>query len=254
MDIATVVGLFLGSFLLLYAIGFSSLKFFIDVPSIVMVFGGVMSSILINFPMSTVINTVKYIGRAFSEKPIDLAAIIEQMVGFAQTARRDGLLALEGKLAELQDPFLLRGIQMVIDGVSPENVRSIMTIDLEQMATRHGQGKSVVDALGAAAPAFGMVGTLVGLVLMLQNLSDPSALGPGMAVALITTFYGAVLANLVFLPIAGKLSNKNSSEVLSRMLMIEGIIAIQGGENPNVIRERLFSFMSPSKRPSKEKA
>jgi chemotaxis protein MotA len=204
--------------------------------------------------MPVVLRTVGYVKKAFSEKPVDLQGVIEQMVGFAQTARRDGLLALEGKLQELKEPFLLRGIQMVIDGVSPENVRSILVIDLEQMATRHSQGKGVIDAFGAAAPSFGMIGTLVGLVLMLQNLSDPSALGPGMAIALITTFYGAVLANLIFIPIAGKLSNKNNSEVLARNLMIEGIIAIQGGENPNVIRERLFSFLSPAQRPAKEKA
>lgn len=253
MDLATVVGLIVGSFLLIYSIGFGSLQYFIDVPSILMVVGGMSCSILINFPLKTVLKTMGFVKTAFTEKPVDLQGVIEQMVGFAQTARRDGLLALEGKLQELQDAFLLRGIQMVIDGVSPENVRSILTIDLEQMASRHGQGKGVIDAFGAAAPAFGMIGTLVGLVLMLQNLSDPSALGPGMAVALITTFYGAVFANLIFLPIAGKLSAKNSSEILARQLMIEGIIAIQGGENPNVIRERLFSFLSPGDRPAKEK-
>ena len=251
MDLATVIGLFTGFFLLVYAIGFGNLGYFVDVPSMIMVFGGTACSILINFPMSVVLKTVGYIRKAFTEKNPDLQAVIEQMVIFAQTARRDGLLALEGKLQELKDPFMLRGIQMVIDGVSPDNVRSILTIDLEQMAARHSQGKGVVDALGAAAPSFGMIGTLVGLVLMLQNLSDPSALGPGMAVALITTFYGAVLANLAFIPVAGKLAVKNSSEILARQLMIEGMIAIQGGENPNVIRERLFSFLSPTMRPEK---
>ena len=251
MDLATVIGLFTGFFLLAYSIGFGSLGYFVDVPSIIMVFGGTACSILINYPMSVVVKTVGYIKKAFTEKNADLQAVIEQMVSFAQTARRDGLLALEGKLQELKDPFMLRGIQMVIDGVSPDNVRSILTIDLEQMAARHSQGKGVVDALGAAAPSFGMIGTLVGLVLMLQNLSDPSALGPGMAVALITTFYGAVLANLAFIPVAGKLAVKNGSEILARQLMIEGMIAIQGGENPNVIRERLFSFLSPTMRPEK---
>jgi len=252
MDIATVIGLIVGIFLLVFAIGFDSLQYFIDVASLMMVIGGTTCSILMNYPLGMVLRTVGYIKNAFTAKAVDLGGVIEQMVSFAQTARRDGLLALEGKLQELQEPFLLRGIQMVIDGVAPENVRSILTIDLEQMASRHSQGKGVVDALAAAAPAFGMIGTLVGLVLMLQNLSDPSKLGPGMAVALITTFYGAVLANLIFIPIAGKLAIRNTSEIMGRQLMIEGIIAIQGGENPNVIRERLVSFLSPGQRPEKK--
>lgn len=252
MDIATIIGLIVGIFLLVFAIGFDSLQYFVDVASLLMVIGGTTCSMLMNYPLSMVLRTIGYIKNAFTAKGVDLGGTIEQMVSFAQTARRDGLLALESKLQELQEPFLLRGIQMVIDGVAPENVRSILTIDLEQMASRHSQGKGLVDALGAAAPAFGMIGTLVGLVLMLQNLSDPSKLGPGMAVALITTFYGAVLANVVFIPIAGKLAIRNTAEIMARQLMIEGIIAIQGGENPNVIRERLVSFLSPGSRPEKK--
>ena len=140
---------------------------------------------------------------------------------------------------------MFRGVQMIIDGVAPEAVRAILETELEQMMARHAVGKGVVDAAGAAAPAFGMIGTLIGLVLMLQNLDDPKCLGPGMAVALITTFYGAVIANVAFLPLAGKLGARNNEEVLARQIMIEGILAIQSGENPNVIRERLNGFLHP---------
>lgn len=252
MDIATIIGLLLGVGLVLSAIGPANLQFFIDVPSIVMVIGGTMAATLINYPLSTVVSVFGVIKNTITSKAVDLNEIISHMVDFATVARRDGLLALEEKLQNLDDPFLLRGIQMIIDGVAPESVRSIMTIELEQMATRHAYGKGVIDNLGSFFPAFGMIGTLVGLVLMLQNLDDPSALGPGMAVALITTFYGALFANLFMIPLAGKLATRDQQEILQRQIMIEGILAIQAGENPNVIRERLNGFLPPKDRQEKE--
>lgn len=252
MDIATVVGVILGSVLILVGIGLGNLQFFIDVPSIIMVLGGTSAALLITYPLSTVLSVMGVVQKTFFAKPINLNEIIDHMVEFATVARRDGLLALEEKLQNLEDPFLLRGTQMIIDGVAPQSVRSILTIELEQMAQRHSYGKGVVDNLGAYLPAFGMVGTLIGLVLMLQNLDDPSALGPGMAVALITTFYGALFANLFMIPLAGKLGARNTEEILSREIMIEGVLAIQAGENPNVIRERLAGFLAPKQRPSEE--
>lgn len=252
MDIATIVGMLLGVGLLLSAIGPANLQFFIDVPSIIMVIGGTLAATLINYPLGTVLSVFGVVKNTVTTKPIDLMGIIERMVDFATVARRDGLLALEEKLQDLSDPFLLRGIQMIIDGVAPESVRAIMTIELEQMASRHANGKGLVDNLGAFFPAFGMIGTLVGLVLMLQNLDDPSALGPGMAVALITTFYGALFANMFMIPLAGKLAERNTAEILNRQIVIEGILAIQAGENPNVIRERLLGFLPPKDRKDKE--
>ena len=196
MDIATIGGMLLGIVLLLMGIGPANLKFFIDPGSMIIVLGGTIASLLINYPLATVLkvmgvgkNTLLFASPNMNEE-------IDRMVEFATIARKDGLLALEGQLENLKDPFMLRGVQMIIDGVAPEAVRAIMETELTQMMTRHVYGKGVVDAAGAAAPAFGMIGTLVGLVLMLQNLDDPAALGPGMAVALITTFYGAVVANL----------------------------------------------------------
>ncbi|NRA36920.1 MAG: MotA/TolQ/ExbB proton channel family protein [Planctomycetes bacterium] len=250
MDIATIIGMLLGIGLLLSGIGPSNLQYFIDPPSMIMVVGGTMASILINYPLRIVLAVMGVVKNTVLFQEADLSADIERMVDFASVARRDGLLALEEKLEDLNDPFLLRGIQMIIDGVAPESVKAIMEIELLQMHARHISGKGVVDALGAAAPAFGMVGTLVGLVLMLQNLDDPAALGPGMAVALITTFYGAVMANLFFLPWAGKLDTRGKEELLAKQVMIEGVLAIQAGENPNVIKERLTGFLPPKDRVS----
>lgn len=249
MDIATVVGMVMVVGLLLTGIGPANLPYFIDIGSVLIVVGGTFSFILINYPLGTVLGIVGVLKNTVFFTLIELSVEIERMVEFATIARRDGLLALEEKLADVDDPFLLRGIQMIIDGVAPESVRAIMEIELDQLAARHSYQKGVVDALGASAPAFGMIGTLIGLVLMLQNLDDPSALGPGMAVALITTFYGAVIANVFFIPWAGKLDARNKDELKGRQLMIEGVLAIQAGENPNVIKERLLGFLAPKDRP-----
>lgn len=248
MDIATVGGLILGVALLLIGIQPQNLQYFFDPNAMLIVAGGTTASLLINYPLATVLKMLGIAKNAVLFKSVDLEVEINRMVEFATVARRDGLLALEERLESLEDPFLLRGVQMIIDGVAPESVRSIMDIELSQVATRHSNGKGVIDAAGAAAPAFGMIGTLVGLILMLQNLDDPSALGPGMAVALITTFYGAVIANLVFIPLAGKLGARNNEEILAKQVMVEGVLAIQAGENPNVIRERLNGFMPPDDR------
>ncbi len=252
MDPATLGGLLLGVTLLLLGIGPANLEYFIDPGSMVIVLGGTVAALLINYPLKSVLAMIGVIKNTFSFTSTDLNEVIERMVEFASIARRDGLLALEERLGELQDPFLLRGIQMIIDGVAPESVRAILEIELQQMASRHSYGKGIIDSAGALCPAFGMIGTLIGLILMLQNLDDPSALGPGMAIALITTFYGAVTANLVFIPLSGKLGARNTEEVLSRQVMVEGVLAIQSGENPNVIRERLKGFLPPADRPAPE--
>ncbi|MFW5750992.1 MAG: motility protein A [Planctomycetota bacterium] len=252
MDAATLGGLALGVTLLLIGIKPANLQYFIDPGSMVIVAGGTMAALLINYPLRSVLSVTGVVRNTMLFSSTDLNEVIDRMVEFATIARRDGLLALEERLEDLQDPFLLRGIQMIIDGVAPESVRSIMEIELEQMASRHSYGKGIIDSAGAMAPAFGMIGTLIGLILMLQNLDDPSALGPGMAVALITTFYGAVIANLVFIPLAGKLGARNTEEVLARQVMVEGVLAIQAGENPNVIRERLKGFLSPADRAEPE--
>jgi len=253
MDIATLVGLVLVVGLLLSGIGPANIVFFVDIGSLLIVVGGTSAFLLICYPLPSALSLFAILKNTVFYMSVNLNQEIDRMVEFATIARRDGLLALEEKLNNVNDPFLLRGIQMIIDGVAPESVRAIMSIELDQIAARHSYGKGVIDNLGSAAPAFGMIGTLIGLVLMLQNLDDPSALGPGMAVALITTFYGAVLANAFLIPFGGKLDARNKDEIKARQLMVEGVLAIQAGENPNVIKERLMGFLPPKDRPVEER-
>ena len=173
---------------------------------------------------------------------------IARIVSYANLARKEGLLALEAKLQEVDDAFFAKGIQLVIDGFNADTVRDIMDLEAEWQRQRHSMGKKIMDQMGAFAPAFGMIGTLVGLVLMLQNLDDPSKIGGGMATALLTTLYGAMASNMLFLPLAGKLEVRAKHEALLRELMIEGIVAIQSGEKPQLIKEKLKGFLSPSAR------
>jgi chemotaxis protein MotA len=168
------------------------------------------------------------------------------IVTFSEKARREGLLALEDDLDELEDDFLRKGIQLVVDGTDPEIIRNIMETELNNMQTRHEQGIKVFEDWGLFAPAFGMIGTLIGLIIMLQNLGgDQSAIGSGMSAALITTLYGAVFANSVLIPIANKLIYVNEQEILIREIMIEGTLSIQSGDNPRIVKEKLVSFLPP---------
>ncbi|MHB9027365.1 MAG: motility protein A, partial [Candidatus Latescibacterota bacterium] len=164
------------------------------------------------------------------------------------TARREGILSLEQAAMQVDDEFLKNGITLAVDGTEPEYIREIMTTEMDNIAERHKNGAAIMEAMGTYAPAFGMIGTLIGLVIMLRNMNDPSSIGAGMAVALITTFYGAVLANLVFMPIAGKLRLRSAHELLLKELCIQGIMAIQSGDNPRIVESKLKAFLSPSKR------
>ena len=254
MDIATVIGIVLGNGLILMAIvSGAGLGAFLHVPSMMITIGGTLAAVLINYPLAKVLGVFSIIKKTVLVKPAEPQAEIARISEFAQVARREGLLALEDKLADLQDPFLLRGVQLVIDGTPPEIVRDILLIEVDALTGRHAQGKQIMDQMGAFAPAFGMIGTLVGLVAMLQNLSDPSQIGAGMATALLTTFYGAFMANVMFLPLAGKLEARSKEELMVKNIIIEGIIAIQSGDNPNTIKEKLKAFVSPAVRASMEK-
>ncbi|MEW6073124.1 MAG: MotA/TolQ/ExbB proton channel family protein [Planctomycetota bacterium] len=250
MDITTIIGTLLGFGLVVIAMGMggTELSIFLDIPSVVLVFGGTFAVILINFPLPVVKGLVKVILRTLLFKLTSPAQEIERIIEYANLARKEGLLALEGKLKEVDDAFFAKGIQLVIDGFPAETVRDIMELEAEWQRQRHVTGKKMLDSLGAYAPAFGMIGTLVGLVQMLRNLSDPSSIGAGMATALLTTLYGALAANLVCLPLAGKLEIRANEEGLLRDLMIEGIVAIQSGEGPQLIKEKLKSFVAPAER------
>ncbi len=251
MDIATVGGLLLAIALVLGSIMLGGpLTTFIDVPSGMIVVGGSFAAVFITFPLKTALSTLAVIKNCFLFKLPTPTEVIEQFSEFATTARRDGLLALEGAVESIEDPFLRRGLEQVVGGASAEELRDSLESEVEQVNSRHAAGKKIIDAIAAAAPAFGMIGTLIGLVQMLNNLSDPSQIGGGMAVALLTTLYGAVIANMFCIPLAGKLENRATEEALIRDLMITGLVSLVEGQAPRAVEERLQAFLAPKARVS----
>jgi len=249
MDLATIIGIVVGVFLILFAILQSGqLTGFIDIGSIMIVFGGTIGATLINFPLSDVLSVIGVVKKGFLNKPPDPTANIKMLVEFAEVARREGILALEDRIKDIEDPFLKEGIQLAVDGTEPDLMKTILDTEIESLQNRHELGASIMKTMGTYAPAYGMIGTVIGLILMLGTMSDPSTIGPSMAVALITTFYGAVLANLIFLPLAGKLETISSQEVMVKELVREGVLSIQSGDNPRIVEQKLVSFIPPKKR------
>ncbi|MFH1912844.1 MAG: MotA/TolQ/ExbB proton channel family protein [Pseudomonadota bacterium] len=247
MDIATLIGLFGAFGLVLTAIFMGgNAAGFIDIPSVAVVIGGTFAVTFVMFPMGVVIGTIKVGLKTLMFKANDPQDIIRLISSLADTARKQSLVALEK--VPIEDPFLKKGVMLVVDGSSETLVRSVMEIELEFMKQRHRQGQSVFRGMGTMAPAFGMIGTLIGLVNMLSNLSDPSSIGPAMAIALLTTFYGAVLANCVFLPMATKLEERSAEDSLFMQIMIEGVASLQRGDHPSVVREKLQAFLAPAMR------
>jgi len=249
MDIATIIGLLAGFGLMATAIiaGGSPLIFF-DLPSIVIVVGGTLSSTLINYPLRDVLSVFGTVRNAFITRETSAESLIERLVSYATIARREGILALEAHAGSAEDEFLQKSIQLAIDGTAPDLIKDILTTDLAFMEDRHASGQAILTAMGTFAPAFGMIGTLIGLIQMLTTLNDPSKIGGGMAVAMITTFYGSVLANVVFLPAAGKLKVRTSNELLTKEIIIEGILSIQSGDNPRIVDQKLKAFIAPALR------
>lgn len=249
MDIATVIGLAAGILMVLVPIvSGGQVAGFFSPPSMILVFGGTIAATLINFRMRDVMTVLTIVRQVFQEDAPEPDRLIEKIVGIARISRREGMLALESQIASLDDHFLQRGVQLAVDGVSPETMKDILSTDIQVMQERHALGQSVMTAMAMFAPAFGMIGTLIGLIQMLGSLNDPSQIGHGMAGALLTTLYGALLANLVFLPILGKLKVRTALEVLHRELIIEGILSVQSGEHPHILEQRLKAFLSPEAR------
>ncbi|HOJ77417.1 MAG TPA: motility protein A [Bacillota bacterium] len=245
----TLIGVVGG--LIVVAIGImlnGSLLGFVDYPSMFITFGGSAMALLVNYQFSQFIGAFKAMMLLFKKDESDVERVLEEIVEYAKKARREGLLALEDEVQKSDDEFLKKGIQLIVDGTDPELVRSILEIELSFMEERHQTNKSFFESWGALAPGFGMIGTVIGLIQMLANLEDVSKIGPSMAVALITTFYGALFANLICTPIAGKLAIRSSNEQFLKQLMIEGILSIQAGENPRIVEEKLTAFLSPSQR------
>jgi len=247
MDIATVIGIVAGVTLVLMAI-ISNIVLFINVPSMLIVVGGTIGATLINFPLGDVMGVLKTVKNAFLHKEKPPTEIIEMIVEFATAARREGILALESRAEDAGDPFLEKSIHLAVDGTAPELIKDILTTELAFLEERHSLGQGVFISMGTFAPAFGMIGTLIGLIQMLATLDDPSTIGAGMAVALLTTLYGALIANLFCMPIAGKLKVRTRMEMLVKEVIIEGILSIQSGDNPRVVEQKLMAFIPPSMR------
>ena len=246
MDLASIVGFALAFIMVIWGMAAGGdIMAFVDIPSILIVLGGTFGATILANPIERSKNFHKIIKAAFVTEQIDLIGLIQTLVSFAEKARREGLLALEEDANQLDDEFMRKSIQLVVDGTDPELVKSILDTEIGLLEERHSANKGYMDSISELAPAFGMLGTLIGLIQMLGNLSDPSALGPGMAVALVTTFYGSILANMIAIPMGKKLQQNSSREVLSRELMVEGILSIQAGENPRIVEEKLKVFLPP---------
>ncbi len=249
MDLTTIIGIVLGfTFVVITILLGGSLLGFVNAPSLMIVIGGTFAAVLITYPVAQVKRVVPVVKNAFFEKNFSPIELIQRMVSFSHKARREGLLALEKECEEIDDKFLKSGIELVVDGTEPELIQTILATEIVNIEDRHSTGKKLLASMAEYAPAFGMIGTLIGLVLMLNMMEDPSAIGPGMAVALLTTLYGSILANLVFTPLAGKLGNKSEEEMLLKQLTVTGILSIQSGDNPRVLEQKLMSFLAPDLR------
>jgi chemotaxis protein MotA len=251
MDLATVVGLLAAFGLMVTAImQGSSLMVFFDIASITIVFGGTIGTTLVHFPFSDVMGAFRVARHAFFHKPLPPAETIEKLITYAGKARKEGILSLQSVMNEIEDEFFLKGLQMAVDGQEPEALKEMLEKEIEYVMERHEQGADIFATIGMYSPAMGMIGTLIGLVQMLQTMDDPSSIGPAMAVALLTTFYGAVIANVIANPMSGKLKLRSASEVLNKTLVTEGMKAILEGENPRLMEQRLHAFVSPKERQS----
>ncbi len=253
MDIATVIGLLLGTGLVLGAImmgGGGGISPFVNVPSLMITVGGSVAALLINFPLKNVLGVFGVVKNCFLVSLPSPRSVIEQFKEFATVVRKDGILALENSIEEVSDPFLKRGLEMVVSGLPKEEIQSVLEVEISYIESRHQNGKKILDATAAAAPAFGMIGTLIGLVQMLRELDDPSQIGIGMATALLTTLYGALMANLVCIPLAGKLEARSNDELTVRDLMLAGMVALVDGQTPRALEDRLVAYISPAARKS----
>ena len=249
MDLGTTLGTVMGFVFIATAITIHGrLSDFLDLPGALVAFGGSFSALFIYFPPRKVLGIFSVIGKCLFNKVPDPRAEIRRFTEYASIARRDGLLALEKRGIGSADPFLVRGLEMVIDGTPRDKIQQILQIELGCIHERHAVGKRMFDQLGASLPAFGMVGTLIGLIQMLNKLDDPSQIGSGMALAMVTTFYGAFAANMVFLPLAGKLETRSNEETMVRELMIQGLMALTEGDSPRTMEGKLKAFLAPQAR------
>ncbi len=230
-----------------FGLVFGAMGNFYDFPSILIVCGGTAGAVLTHYPLTSVVQIVGIIRKTLAYKMPDTDLIIAQFMDYANRARREGILALEPIAESLDDPYLKKGLRLTVDGLEPDAIQAIMEAEMHNTENRHGMGVDLLSAVAAYSPALGMIGTVIGLVLMLNTMDDPGTIGPSMALALITTFYGVVLANLIFLPMMGKLKHRSGEALLIMEMQMEGVLGISRGENPRIIMEKLSSFQ-PRKR------
>ncbi|MBE0495229.1 MAG: MotA/TolQ/ExbB proton channel family protein [Campylobacterales bacterium] len=251
MDLGTVVGLVLTLALLAGAMAMGvGVGPYIDVPSILIVFGGTTGALLTGFKMEQMKNMVKIFMIAIKPPQENVPELIKKMVDYSTKARRDGILALENDANNESNAFLRKGLSMAVDGNEPDNIRDLLEIEMEQTSARHKSNADIFDRMAGYAGSMGMIGTLIGLVAMLLNMADPSAIGPAMAVALLTTMYGAMIGNIVGSPVNSILLIRDSDETLAKTLILQGIMAIQAGDNPRTLEAKLLSFLPPNERTS----
>jgi chemotaxis protein MotA len=249
LDIATLTGILVSFGLVIVSImvgGDGS--WFVNAPSLMIVCGGTMGATLLAYPLKDVLSVFKVVKNVFMHKSQIVSELIPLISEFAKKARQEGILSFESQLDEIEDPFLVQGIQMAIDGMESSAIEDVMTTEIIYLEERHRLGSEIFTTMGTFAPAVGMLGTIIGLVQMLMQMEDPSQIGAPMAVALLTTFYGTLLANLVFLPIAGKLKTRSKQELLVKQMVLQGVISIQSGDNHRIVEQKLKAFIAPSAR------
>lgn len=253
MDLASLIGIIMCIALVVFAIasgdeGLGALMNFVDFQSVLITIGGSVCAVLTSNSMKDFLGGLKSISLIFKAPSLDTSGIIKKIIDLSNVARKEGLLSLEEAAGDLNDEFLKKGILLIVDGTDPDLVRAIMETELVSIDARHKKRMGFWDGLAGMGPAWGMIGTLVGLINMLKNMADASSVGPAMAVALITTFYGSMLANWICIPVSAKLKANNDEEMMVKEIMIEGLLSIQAGENPRVIEEKLKSFLAPAER------
>ncbi|NQD66040.1 flagellar motor protein MotP [Bacillus haikouensis] len=248
LDVLTPIGVVVGFLFVAFAImsnaGLSGFGSFVDLPSIFIVIGGLIAAMLVSFSLKELKHLGKVMQESFRDESFDHHGLIRTFIVLSEKARREGLLSLEAEVEEIGDPFIRKGVLLAVDGIESDVITDIMNAEIIALEERHRKNRSLLDKAGEYAPAWGMIGTLIGLVLMLKNLNDPSSLGPNMAIALLTTLYGTLLANLVFIPMSSKLAMRTEKEVFMKQIIIEGVVGIQSGQNPRILEEKLKVFLS----------
>ncbi|MCS7172050.1 MAG: flagellar motor protein [Armatimonadetes bacterium] len=250
MDLATLLGLVVGW----ASVGAGAIlkggkpEYYISIPAFLLVFGGTLGATMVSYSLKQILDLPRVTLRAFFHRPPDVLGTMNRLIRFADRARREGLLSLEGELREGDDPFLTKGVRLVVDGTDSAVVREILETEIELMEERHRVGEGIYSTMAGFAPTLGIIGTVISLINMMQKLDDPSKLGHMLAAAFIATLYGVALANLVFLPLSNKLRARSQEEALLRQIVTEGVLAIQAGENPRLVEEKLRAFLPPALR------